>query len=395
TIPPLSNHCQRLCASVDQRARIHADAPIALTRRLVSTYKHGSSGIDGCSPRLKRTTSSIRLINESDPPRCSIPALLGPPKQSACFSICDRRLEVDSTAALRYFVHPPADANLRADLQKFLKLPRKDRVFQRVVRLEDVFTTCLCSENSEETMSGEKLDLNVSSYRGVLYLEEKSILSRIGPDSGSTYTYMGHKFEMLFSTLNPGGEPHNTRVDMHTLWNAAITRKLGSLNILLVGEVDCVKVGYRESPGPEQYMELKTRNLEHGHNISKKRSKWYIQSYLLGTSKIFVGFRDAAGIVRQVKTFYVRDSDMVPSQHKIDWGARVLHSLRDHCARSAEEITPGNALKVWWAQSRPGYVNIRELGAGEVKKLNKGGVPRNEIIPLSFIERLEKRMSTS
>jgi hypothetical protein len=30
-------------------------------------------------------------------------------------------------------------------------------------------------------------------------------------------------------------------VDLHTLWNAAIMRELGSLNILLVGEVDCVK----------------------------------------------------------------------------------------------------------------------------------------------------------
>ncbi|KAJ7502644.1 hypothetical protein B0H11DRAFT_1989469 [Mycena galericulata] len=347
--------------------------------------------------------STIRLINESDPPRCPIPALLGPPKQSACFSICDERLEVDSTAALRYFVHPPPDANLRAGLSKFLELPLQDRTFQGARRLDDVFTTCLVSENSEELLkaevvtwrgimrkiiSGESLGLNISYYRGVLYLEEQSTFAHIDFDSETMY--MGHKWENFCSTANCGGEPDDTGVDMHTLWNTVITRKLGSLNILLVGEVDCVKSSYLENPGPEHYMELKTKKLEQRNNL-KNRAKWYMQSHLLGISEIFVGYPDAERIVRAVETLPVRDRTQ--SQHKIDWGARVLHSLRDHCARSTAASPTGDVLKVWRVNLRRGLVDIRELGPGEIKNLNQRGVPRNGIIPLSFIEGLEKRVS--
>jgi hypothetical protein len=70
--------------------------------------------------------STTRLINVSDPPQCPLPAVLGPVKQSACFSICNERLEVDSTAALRYFVEPPLNVNLRDGLEEFMKLPVKD-----------------------------------------------------------------------------------------------------------------------------------------------------------------------------------------------------------------------------------------------------------------------------
>lgn len=117
-------------------------------------------------------------------------------------------MEVDSTAALRYFVPPPPDANLRSGLEEFLNLPLEDRAFQRARRLDNVFTLCLHSENAEELlkaevvtwrgilrkypsflvsnkdtdcgdylriMFGEALDLNISYNRGVLYLEEESI----------------------------------------------------------------------------------------------------------------------------------------------------------------------------------------------------------------------------
>ncbi|KAJ7731310.1 hypothetical protein DFH07DRAFT_847395 [Mycena maculata] len=342
----------------------------------------------------------IRLITESDPPRCQVPALLGPPKQSACFSICNERLEVDSTAALRYFVHPPPQVNLRAGLEQFLNLPEEDRTFQRARRLDNVFTICLHSTNSEELlqaqfvtwrgilrkiMFGERLDLNVSYYRGVLYLEENSR----GHDDDSECTYLGHKFESFCTTASPGGEPDTPDVDMHTLWNTAITRKLGSLNILLVGEVDCVKPDYGQNPSPENYVELKTRKIKGQIFNTPNRSKWDMQSHLLGAHQIFVGFHDGAGIVQKLESFAVRN--MANAQHKIDWGARVLQGLRDYCARSA--TTNESVLPVWRVHSRYGYADIRELGPREVEKLNKNGVPRNGIIPLSFIEGLEKRMS--
>ncbi|KAF7368826.1 ADP-ribosylation factor [Mycena venus] len=319
--------------------------------------------------------STVRLINVSDPPQCSLPALLGPAKQSACFSICNKRLEVDSTSALRYFVDPPpvTNANLREGLKAFMRLPFKDRVFKLARRLDNVFTMCLDAENSEELlkaevvtwrgimtkiMLGQKLDLNVSFYRGVLYLEEDC-----------TRPQFEHKFETICSTRDPSGEPQVQvdNVDLHTLWNAAITRTLGSLNILLVGEVDCVKVGYSKSPGPEHYVELKTRKMEVGGSYTiPNKQKWTMQSHLLGTPEIFAGFPDSAGIVRSFKTFNVA----APPQHKVDWGARVLHTLRTHCA--AHPVANG-VLKVWRVQTGGKYVDVRELDGKEVKRLNKGG----------------------
>jgi hypothetical protein len=113
-----------------------------------------------------------------------------------------------------------------------------------------------------------------------------------------------------------------------------------------------------------------------------------MQSHLLGTPEIFVGFPDSKGIVRSYKTFTVQD--MQSPQSRIDWGARVLHSLRAYCSRSAHA---NGSFKVWRVEARNKHVDIRELGAKEVKKLNRGGVPRNGIIPVSFIKSLETRKS--
>jgi hypothetical protein len=105
----------------------------------------------------------VPLVIYSDPPQCPLPAFLGPAKQTACFSICNERLEVDSTAALRYFVHPPLNTNLRDGLDTFLELPLEDRAYKYATRLDNVFTTCLRSENSEELLNAE-----VVTTRGIM-----------------------------------------------------------------------------------------------------------------------------------------------------------------------------------------------------------------------------------
>ncbi|KAJ7437763.1 hypothetical protein FB451DRAFT_171430 [Mycena latifolia] len=333
---------------------------------------------------------SIRLINRADPPRCPLPAVLGPAKQAACFSICDEHLEIDSTSALRYFAPPPLGANLRDGVEQFMERPLEDRAFQYARRLDTVFTTCLHSENSEELLKAEvvtwrgimtkimlgyTLDLNISYHKGVLYLEEHREGEKF--DQDSERTFVGYKFEAICTTSTPGGERSDgTDVDLHTLWNTAITRTLGSLRILLVGEVDCVKPGYSEHPGPEHYVELKTKKKERVYNIA--HAKWNMQSYLLDTPQIFVGFLDGADIVRDFATFSVQH--MESQQYRIDWGARVLHSLRAHCARSGNNK---GVLKVWRVQAKK----------KEVRLLNKEGAPRNGIIPVSFIQELESRMS--
>ncbi|KAJ7151789.1 hypothetical protein C8R43DRAFT_1004383 [Mycena crocata] len=350
---------------------------------------------------------ALPLIRIRDLPQSSLLVELGPVKQAACFSICNERLEVDSTAALRYFARPRPHINLRDGLEPFLNLPLEDRVFYRARRLDDIFTICLSSKNSEELlkadvvtwrgimnriMRGDPIDLNISYYRGVLYLEEESIHGKFDEDSEGTY--MGHRFEAFSTAATPGGEPDSDGVDLHTMWNVAITRKLGSLNLLLVGEVDCVKEGYSKNPGPENYVELKTKKLGAEKTVENQNfpnlGKWYMQSYLLGTPEIFVGFRNAEGIVHDFRTLTVPPiTESEPARKKVLWGAQALHSLRRYCALSPME---GGTLKVWRVQARFRSMEIRELSTEEVEQLNEGGLPRNGIIPLSFLGGLEQRM---
>ncbi|KAJ7099287.1 hypothetical protein B0H15DRAFT_542023 [Mycena belliarum] len=358
---------------------------------------------------------TIRLIGMDDPPRCPLPALLGPAKQAACFSICDERLEVDSTTALRYFSPPALGANLREGLEQFLDLPLEDRTFQYARRLDNVFTACLDSENSEELlkaevvtwrgimtkiMLGDTLDLNASYYNGVLYLEENPGPVRFDADSRCTFVGYTHLFERLhpfaltgehrhkfesICTVAAGGERCDGDVDMHTLWNTAIIRTLGSLKILLVGEVDCVQPGYAENPSPENYVELKTKKQKKVHNIAHK--KWTMQSCLLGTQVIVLGLLDGNDVVQELVVYPVEPKTI--HQCIFDWGARVIHALRDHCMRSGSQEN-GN-LKVWRVMLRKRHIDICELDATQVNKLNHGGVPRNGIIPVSFIRGLERR----
>ncbi|KAF8170535.1 hypothetical protein K438DRAFT_1773766 [Mycena galopus ATCC 62051] len=103
--------------------------------------------------------------------------------------------------------------------------------------------------------------------------------------------------------------------------------------------------------------------------------------------KIFVGFPDSAGIVLKV------DDNLESVQPKIDWGARVLYSLIEHCARAPDA---NGVLKVWRVQLRKGYADIRELGPAEVKALNQGAdIPRNGILPASFINGLRRKSTAS
>jgi hypothetical protein len=115
--------------------------------------------------------------------------------------------------------------------------------------------------------------------------------------------------------------------------------------------------------------------------------KWAIQSHLLGTPEIFVGFPDSTGVVRSCRTFAVAEKP--PAQHSLDWGVRVIHSLKTYCASCPEDSK--GILKVWRVEARKKNVDIRELHGKEIQTLNKGGVPRNGIIPISFMEGLRRK----
>ncbi|KAK6966564.1 hypothetical protein R3P38DRAFT_3245843 [Favolaschia claudopus] len=135
------------------------------------------------STTTQRTTE--HLISFSDPPQIAGPASLGPAKQVACFSLCNEKLHVDSHAAMRYFAHPQPNVDLSVG---YNHPNNKQRTFKRVRRLDPILEMCLKSKNSKELLNvdvitwcgivkkimlGEKMDLNVSFYNGILYIEEQ------------------------------------------------------------------------------------------------------------------------------------------------------------------------------------------------------------------------------
>ncbi|KAJ7245993.1 hypothetical protein C8J57DRAFT_1361289 [Mycena rebaudengoi] len=340
--------------------------------------------------------STEPLLDSSDLPQCALPALLGPPKQAACFSLCNEQLRVDSIAALRYFVHPPKNVNLKAGYDR---LSHKQRRFKRVRRPDHILAMCLQSKNNKQLlkaevitwrgilkkiMLGDKVDLNVSYHNGVLYMEEQGP-RKMYCDPNS---YSGYKFETWCSSAYPQGAPGGA-VDLQTQRNAAVIRKLCSLNILFVGEVDCVEPEYIKHPRPEHYVELKTKTAKPGEDVLG--AKWEMQTLLICGSKIFVGFPHTAGILRKVDTLAVGDN-LESAQPKIDWGARVLHGMIEYCATAPDT---NGVLKVWRVQLRKWHADIRELGPAEVKALNQGDVPRNGILPASFINGLRRKSTAS
>ncbi|KAF7296059.1 RAI1-domain-containing protein [Mycena kentingensis (nom. inval.)] len=356
-----------------------------------------------------RSLPSIRLLAAADEPNphLVLPALLGPATQTACFSVEKGTVIVDSIRSLGYFVQPQTNIDLRRGLVEYMRKPYRLREFMRIKRLDNVLEMCLKARKSAELLNadvvtwrgiltkialGTKIDLNVSYHDGILYVEDHATpKGRISLCDESTF--MGHKFEDYCTSQRPGGPAGSSLFDLDTFWAAGITRTLGSLNLLLVGEVDCVNPDYRTDPGPQHYVELKTKLVpqpELWSNHERDR-KWDVQSHLIGGTQIVAGLRSQNGIIKASDYRKLEVRETPPG--RLDWLARVLQALIDHCKQNPNPWRRGNAapLRVWRAEARKDHVNIREVTAQEIEAMNKGGVPRNGILPVSYLQGLANR----
>jgi RAT1-interacting protein len=142
------------------------------------------------------------------------------------------------------------------------------------------------------------------------------------------------------------------------------------------------------------------------YSIIANYHKWYIQSCLLGTPEIFVGYRDSDNVLRYTESVPVTD---IPGrlmlygipwdpQQSIDWGFRVLTALRIFCQNS--EAAANADERVWRVEVRPleplkAGLYIRELSAWEVRILNETGDQcdqrRTGIIPEWLVNEIRKK----
>ncbi|KAJ7067093.1 RAI1-domain-containing protein [Mycena amicta] len=312
-------------------------------------------------------------------------------------------------SALRYYVPPPARAQLSHGYDRWIRRPeeksRIDSLLRALSRAHSqkhpslasgvgavgwrgVLTRILTAPYEER----EGWDLNVMCVQGVLYLEEhrSEALLREKNDLAPRQrkqTYFGYAFESYCACDTPNGKNVPQRpgdppgwggdVDTNVQWCSVVRTKLGDTRLVIGGEVDCVRGKFTGKT--DNFVELKTsmtiRGAQDEARFERKLLKFYMQSFLLGVPEIVVGFRTASGEVTTTQTFRtVEIPRMVRGKaHAWDptlclsWGDSFLRFLRTEC-RAADD---GSEARVWRVVFRP------QVGV-DIALLDKAGVDEVE-----------------
>lgn len=163
----------------------------------------------------------------------------------------------------------------------------------------------MCTALYEEQYPG--FEMNAMLVNDTLYIEEH-LTARSREDKnrrntsndsqdlmGRKLTYHGSSFESWctsesskpfdYQRDDPWGGDVNTNVQ----WCSIVKTKLGPHRLILGGEVDCIDDRGRMM---ELKMSLTLRNPRDVERFERKLLRFYMQSFLLGTERVLVGFRD-------------------------------------------------------------------------------------------------------
>lgn len=166
-------------------------------------------------------------------------------------------------------------------------------------------------------------DLNATLYQDCVFIEEdyaSRMESKKAQDSEpwkspiprEVMTFWGYKFETLSTIPKPWGETSRDYIEGRELeptnnkeqYCSVVRTGIGKTILCIGGEVDAIWDSKPSTPGPINWVELKTsaevRNDRDAANFERKLLKWWIQSFLLGVPKIVVGFRTRDGHLTRV-----------------------------------------------------------------------------------------------
>jgi RAT1-interacting protein len=178
--------------------------------------------------------------------------------------------------------------------------------------------TCAWNVNEAWTMEAELVNrcvvLNVRETEDSL----RRALTR--DDREERMCYWGYAFEESVCAEKPFEEP----VDCLDCFCSVVRTKLGTLNVLMCGEVDCFD---SDDGDLASYVELKTtRVMNDPRQVKKfekeKLLKWWAQSYALGVRRILVGFRDDVGKVVKLQMLETLKLPGYVAAHEGAWNAR-------------------------------------------------------------------------
>lgn len=166
-------------------------------------------------------------------------------------------------------------------------------------------------------------EMNLTAFQGTVFMEEnhtKKLASRDYQYNGRPQTsqpsqdvmsYWGYKFETLSLIPQPLASTSREYIESrdrqivnnHAQYCSVVRTGFGKIKMVLGGEVDAVWDKKPDDPSlPINWVELKTSaeitNEREQVKFERKLLKFWAQSFLLGVSRIVVGFRDQQGILR-------------------------------------------------------------------------------------------------
>jgi len=230
---------------------------------------------------------------------------------------------------------------------------------------------------------------------GTMYFEEHLSLAKLQEKNEMTphhrlQSYYGYAFESwCTSDYPPASASHRTQVggwggdvDTNVQWCSVVQTKLGDVNMIMGGEVDCVRGKYTGQP--DTFVELKTslaiRRRHDEDRFERKLLKFHFQSFLLGVPEIVVGFRTPAGVLTTVQSFKTIEIPRLVRGKPgawdpavcLDWGNKFLTFLKD-LARSATEDSHDHSASVWRVKFIPASgVSVEALDSRGVEEVVNG-----------------------
>ena len=177
-------------------------------------------------------------------------------------------------------------------------------------------------------------EMNVTCFQETLFIEEnhtKKLASRDHQFNGrmqpshpsqDMMSYWGYKFETLSLLPEPWDPTSRSYIESrgaqvvnnHAQYCSIVRTGFGKVKMVLGGEVDAVWDKKPDDPSlPINWVELKTSaeilNERDQIKFERKLLKFWAQSFLLGVSRIVVGFRDQQGVLRRLEQL---DTQRIP-----------------------------------------------------------------------------------
>ncbi|KAK7788557.1 hypothetical protein R5R35_011747 [Gryllus longicercus] len=314
-------------------------------------------------------------------PKFQRPIVLG------SFSLDRERVYCSDLSQLKYIKAPKNPKNVKFDLNDKLsdtiekneeinekldnvlkwishnvKPPIDERIGD-IVCYRGLITTILCTpyENQEGWI------INATKWNGVVYMcasdtEEKKQRKKQATPHDKRFFHWGYKFEQYMTAASPDAEPDlSVAQNQNEEFCVMFKSKLNLHRLMYGAEMDGVEssdvVKNLEDLQAAEFIELKTnRKIQHpkqAENFKKyKLIKWWCQSFLVGITKIWCGYRDDHGVIHQVEKMQVSD---FPRKAKGIWDPALCMNFCDHFLTFVRDVVKEEEPHtVWQFQWSPG-----------------------------------------